>query len=106
MFWSWPLSALVAGVKIGSGSCSDSSSAGGSVSPATVPSALYSVHAEPEMYPRATHSMLIRSQWLTSTARPFSERTSRKDFGKRRRYVVMTRMGPIFSVFPDQKLEG
>ena len=37
MLMSWPLSALVAGVKIGSGSRSDSRSPAGSVTPQTLP---------------------------------------------------------------------
>src|SRR5256885_804316 len=106
MFWSWPDSAFVAGVKIGSASCSDSMSAFGSSSPATVPSALYSVHAEPEMYPRATHSMSMRSQCCTSTARPASDRESRKAFGKRRRSVEMRWFGTIRSVLRNQKFES
>ena len=56
MFSSCPVVALVAGVKIGSGSLSDSRSPAGNLMPETAPLALYSFQAEPEMYPRATHS--------------------------------------------------
>jgi hypothetical protein len=49
MFSSCPVIAFVAGVKIGSPSCADSTRPLGSGSLATVPSALYSVHADPLM---------------------------------------------------------
>ena len=48
MFSSWPLSALVAGLKIGGSSRSLSFRPAGSVSPASVPLLAYSRHAEPE----------------------------------------------------------
>ena len=47
MFSSWPVSALVAGVKSGSGSRSDSRSPPASGSPAMVPNRWYSAHALP-----------------------------------------------------------
>ncbi len=57
MLMSCPLSALVAGVKIGSGSRSDSRSPEGSVTPQTRPVFRYSFQPEPDRYPRATHSI-------------------------------------------------
>jgi hypothetical protein len=48
MFSSCPLAALVAGVKMGSGSFCDSFSPAGSLMPHTEPEALYSFHPEPE----------------------------------------------------------
>ena len=47
MFSSWPSVALVAGVKIGSGSFADSVSPSGNTIPHTVPSTWYSFHPEP-----------------------------------------------------------
>src|SRR5699024_169386 len=51
-----PTSALVAGVKIGSGSWAASCSPSGSSTPQTAPVARYSANPEPVRYPRATHS--------------------------------------------------
>ena len=48
MFSSCPVAALVAGVKIGSGSLSDSFNPAGSLMPQTAPLCLYSFQAEPE----------------------------------------------------------
>ena len=106
MFWSWPLSAFVAGVKIGRSSRSDSSSCGGSVSPATVPRSWYSTHADPEMYPRATHSTSMRSQWFTRTARPRRPFASRKARGNLRRSMLMRWFGTIFAVLRNQYVES
>ena len=47
MFSSWPVTAFVAGVKIGSRSCSDSRSPGGIRSPTIVPIFRYSAQADP-----------------------------------------------------------
>ena len=49
MFSSWPVSALVAGLKIEGSSFSLSTSPAFSFSPASVPEAAYSFQAEPEM---------------------------------------------------------
>ena len=49
MFSSWPVSALVAGEKIGGSSRSLSFSPSASFSPASVPEAAYSFQAEPVM---------------------------------------------------------
>jgi hypothetical protein len=49
MFSSWPVSAFVAGLKIAGSSLSLSTRPAGSFSPASVPLATYSFHAEPEM---------------------------------------------------------
>ena len=65
-----PSSALVAGVKIGSGSRSDSRRPVGSSIPQTAPVWRYSRHPEPERYPRATHSTGYMSRRLTRSARP------------------------------------
>ena len=70
IFSSWPLVALMAGVKIGSGSLSDSRNPAGSLIPHTEPLFLYSFHPEPEMYPRTTHSMVTMSALTTSIERP------------------------------------
>ncbi len=48
MFSSWPVSAFVAGEKMGGSSRSLSRSFFGSGSPASVPASRYSFHAEPE----------------------------------------------------------
>jgi hypothetical protein len=48
-FSSWPVSALVAGEKIGRGRRSLSTSPRGIGSPASVALCLYSAHADPEM---------------------------------------------------------
>ncbi len=47
MFSSWPVSAFVAGVKIGSGSSPDSFKPGGSLMPQTVCDFWYSFQPEP-----------------------------------------------------------
>ena len=57
MLMSCPLAAFVAGVKMGSGSRSDSRRPGGSEIPQTVPAPRYSFQPDPARYPRATHSM-------------------------------------------------
>ena len=49
MFSSCPVVALVEGVKMGSGKASDSFRPAGRVMPETLPVALYSFQAEPEM---------------------------------------------------------
>ena len=67
---SWPVAALVAGVKIGSGSRSDSRSPGGSLTPHTEPFCWYSFQPEPDRYPRATHSIGNGSVLRTSMDRP------------------------------------
>jgi hypothetical protein len=72
MFSSCPVSALVAGLNSGGSSRSLSSNPAGIASPASVPLALYSFHADPAMYPRITHSIgktVVRRQ---SIARPAS----------------------------------
>src|SRR5437016_4243747 len=56
IFSSWPEAAFVAGVKIGSGSLSDSFRPVGRSMPQTFPEDLYSFQADPEIYPRTTHS--------------------------------------------------
>src|SRR5690348_3997582 len=106
MFSSCPVAAFVAGVKIGSARRSDSIKPGGSVSPATVPSALYSVHADPEMYPRATHSMSMRSHRFTSTVRCASSFRSRNAGGKRRMSVETRWFGTMCAVLRNQKFES
>ena len=72
MLMSCPVSALVAGVKIGSGRRSDSRSPGGSWTPQTRPSRWYSFQPEPDRYPRATHSTGIGFVRRTSMERPAS----------------------------------
>ena len=57
---------------MGSGKASDSFRPAGSVMPETLPLALYSFQAEPEMYPRTTHSMGNISARCTSMERPRS----------------------------------
>ena len=47
MFWSWPCSSLVAGVKIGLGKRSLCRRPGGSATPQTAPVAWYSFQPEP-----------------------------------------------------------
>src|SRR5579871_2585944 len=70
MFSSCPVVALVDGVKIGSGKGSDSRKPAGKVMPETLPVALYSFQAEPEMYPRTMHSTGKISALRTSIERP------------------------------------
>ena len=65
MFTSWPLSALVAGVKIGSGSRSLSIRPGGSAMPQTVPGCGIPSSPIPTRYPRTTHS--IGTTWVLRT---------------------------------------
>ena len=72
MLMSWPVLALVAGVKMGAGRRSDSRRPGGSVTPQTAPVASYSFHPDPERYPRATHSIASGVVFLTSIDRPCS----------------------------------
>ena len=60
----------MAGVKIGSGSLSDSRNPAGSLIPQTEPLFLYSFHPDPEIYPRTTHSMVTMSAQTTSIERP------------------------------------
>ena len=70
MFSSCPVTAFVAGLNTGGSSRSLSLSPLASGSPASVPCLAYSFHAEPEIYPRMTHSMgntVVRRQ---SIARP------------------------------------
>ncbi len=69
-FSSWPVSALVAGEKIGTGKRSLSTIPTGSSSPASVPEARYSFQADPVMYPRTTHSKSTGSVRRTSMALP------------------------------------
>ena len=57
IFSSWPASAFVAGVKIGSGNSDDSWRPAGSLIPQTACRSWYSFHPEPARYPRTTHSM-------------------------------------------------
>ncbi len=52
-----PISALVDGVNTGSGRRSDSWRPAGISVPCIVPSAWYSFHADPVMYPRTMHSI-------------------------------------------------
>jgi len=56
IFSSWPTSAFVVGVNIGSASLQDSSKPPGSVIPQTLLFFPYSFHPEPERYPRTMHS--------------------------------------------------
>src|SRR3954449_6053070 len=64
MFSSWsPTSALVAGVKIGSGSCSDSWSPDGSSIPQTAPLGLLSFHPGP-LEPRRQLDPAARARGL------------------------------------------
>src|SRR5579872_1512487 len=70
MFSSCPVVAFVDGVKIGSGNASDSLRPAGRVIPDTLPLALYSFHADPEMYPRTTHSTGNISAFRTNIERP------------------------------------
>src|SRR5919198_1326666 len=56
---SWPSSALVVGVKIGSGSRSAFTMPGGSGSPLTVPCFLYSDHAEGRDPVRRHHQQAV-----------------------------------------------
>ncbi len=71
MFSSWsPTSALVAGVKIGSGRRSDSRRPAGNSIPQIAPDSRYSRHPEPERYPRTTHSTGYMSSRRTRIARP------------------------------------
>ena len=73
MLMSWaPTSSLVAGVKIGSGRRSDSLRPGGSAMPQISPPAWYEFQPEPEMYPRATHSIGSGAAFFTSMLRPRS----------------------------------
>ena len=69
-FSSWPVAALVAGVKIGVGSRSPSPSPRGSATPQTVPLRWYSVQPEPANRPRTTHSNGITCVRCTSIERP------------------------------------
>src|SRR5579883_3032479 len=57
IFSSWPVAALVAGVKRTSGSLSDSRKPGGRGMPQIFPVALYSFQPEPAMLPRAMGAM-------------------------------------------------
>ena len=65
-----PIGALMAGVKIGSGSLSPSRNPSGSGTPHTVPLCWYSTQPEPVRYPRATHSTSTMSSDSTMVARP------------------------------------
>ena len=70
MFSSWsPSSALVAGVKIGSGSFSDSRNPSGSSIPHTDPDSRYSRQPDPDRYPRTTHSTGYMSSLRARIAR-------------------------------------
>src|SRR5438132_8200837 len=57
MLMSCPVSALVAGVKIGSGSSADSASPDGNFMPQMVCWLRYSFQPDPARYPRTTHSI-------------------------------------------------
>jgi hypothetical protein len=72
MFSSWPVSAFVAGLKIGGTSRALSTRPVGSGSPASVPEREYSFQAEPVMYPRITHSIGKTVVLRQSIARPRS----------------------------------
>ena len=66
------ISALVEGVKIGSGSLADSFIPLGRARPEIEPSAWYSFHPDPERYPRTMHSTRRGLAFLTTMARPSS----------------------------------
>src|ERR1700731_2824432 len=70
MFSSWPLTAFVAGGKMGSGEGSDFRRPDGRSMPHTLPLAWYSFQADPEMYPRTTHSTGNISARCTIIDRP------------------------------------
>ena len=71
MFSSWsPISALVDGVKMGSGSFEEFTRPSGSSMPQTVPSRLYSFRPLPAKYPRTMHSAGNMSAFFTSMKRP------------------------------------
>src|SRR5207248_2064176 len=72
MLMSWPDSALVAGVKIGSGNSEDSASPRGRRTPQTVSVWQYSFQPEPARYPRTTHSIGNGWAFFTIMARPAS----------------------------------
>ena len=67
------VSAFVAGLKIAGSSLPLSRRPGGSFSPASVPEVAYSFQAEPERYPRITHSIGNTFVRLHSMARPCSD---------------------------------
>jgi len=64
--------ALVDGVKIGSGSLSNSLSPSGSGMSQIVLFFVYSFHPEPAMYPRTTHSSIIGVVFWTNIERPIN----------------------------------
>ena len=70
MLMSCPVSAFVAGVKIGVGSRSDSRRPDGRLTPQTEPVATYSFQPDPDRYPRATHSIGTGVVLRTSIERP------------------------------------
>ena len=72
MFWSWPLSALVEGVNIVSGSASAWRRPAGSGWPQMVPRSWYSFQPEPARNPRTTHSTGSGWAFFTIIARPAS----------------------------------
>src|SRR5579864_2320352 len=67
---SCPVVALVAGVKMGSGSWSDSFKPEGKGIPQTLPLVLYSFQPDPDKYPRTTHSTGNISPRITIMERP------------------------------------
>jgi len=97
MFSSWsPSSALVAGVKIGRGSLSDSCRPSGRPTPQTEPLSWYSFQPEPDRYPRTTHSIGYIWSLRTRTARPStSSGTS----------LEMKWFGQMSFVFSNQKFD-
>ena len=101
---SWPVSAFVVGVNRVSGKGSPSLMPAGIAAPPTVPSAWYSAHAEPVMYPRTTHSMSMRSALFTTIARAAtSGGMSSRPACLPGSYAIATRwLGTIWPVFPNQ----
>src|SRR5687767_22763 len=91
---------------MGSSRRADSSSPRGRRSPATVPSFRYSDQAEPEIYPRATHSMSIRSHRRTYTARPSRSACERNGSGNFEISVSTRWFGTICAVCANQKFES
>ena len=76
-FSSCPESALVAGVKMGSGNCDPAASPAGSLTPQIDPLRRYSVSADPAIQPRTTHSNGMTSVPCTSMERPRSDSRSK-----------------------------
>ena len=106
MFSSCPVSAFVAGVKIGSGSRSASRRPSGRRIPQTCPVFRYSAQPEPARYPRATHSNGMTSHLRTITDRPASSGASAWSSSGKRDMSVSRRWFSTSENFRNQKLDS